>query len=522
MDEAAQGQVYRATQTAVPAAEKHFYIESYGCQMNFSDSEIVASILGDAGYGPTRDLEAADLILINTCSIREKAEDTVRKRLRVFDKVKRRKPGTMVGVLGCMAERLKAKFLEEEKLVDLVVGPDAYRDLPGLVAGAEEGDKGVNVFLSREETYADINPLRLQSNGVTAFISIMRGCDNMCSFCVVPYTRGRERSRSAYSIVAEATDLYERGFREVTLLGQNVDSYKWTNPETQTVVNFAELLTLTAAVHPDLRIRFSTSHPKDITDDVLYAMRDHANVCKYIHLPVQSGNSRILDLMNRTYDREWYRQKIDRIYEIMPNCAISSDVITGFCTETEAEHQDTLTMIDYAKYSMSYMFYYSERPGTPAARKLEDNVPLATKKRRLQEIIDLQTSISHDLNQLDIGKTFRVLIEGESKRSDRDWKGRNSQNKMVIFPKTAGEQAGAYVNVHIEQATSANALRSACLISHLSVPRPPSYHVPKHQLHQTPLRHRRPLPRAGERPQYRPAGRPDRTVDPHHRRVGRR
>ncbi len=460
VNEAAQGQVYGELEVIdfVPPTGKQFYIESYGCQMNFSDSEIVASILGEAGYGPTRDLEAADLILINTCSIREKAEDTVRKRLRIFDKVKRRKPGTLVGVLGCMAERLKAKFLEEEKLVDLVVGPDAYRDLPQLVAGAEAGDRAVNVFLSREETYADINPLRLQSNGVTAFISIMRGCDNMCSFCVVPYTRGRERSRSAYSIVAEATELFDRGFREVTLLGQNVDSYKWAHPETQEVVTFAQLLQLTAAVHTDLRIRFSTSHPKDITDAVLYAMRDHENVCNYIHLPVQSGNSRILDLMNRTYDREWYLNKINRIYEIIPDCAISSDVITGFCSETEGEHRDTLSMIDYARYTMSYMFYYSERPGTPAARKLADDVPLPVKKRRLQEIIDLQTGISHKLNQADIGKTFRVLIEGESKRSDADWKGRNSQNKMVIFAKQGRQQPGEYVWVRITEATSATLL----------------------------------------------------------------
>ena len=458
IDEAAQGQVYADDSRADGATGRRFYIESYGCQMNFSDSEIVASILGEAGYAPTRDLENADLILINTCSIREKAEETVRKRLRVFDKVKGRRPGTMVGVLGCMAERLKAKFLEEEKLVDLVVGPDAYRDLPTLVAGAEEGEKGVNVFLSREETYADINPLRLQSNGVTAFISIMRGCDNMCSFCVVPYTRGRERSRSAYSIVAEATNLYERGFREVTLLGQNVDSYKWSNPETGETINFAQLLALAAGVHPDLRVRFSTSHPKDITDDVLFTMRDHENICKYIHLPVQSGNSRILDLMNRTYDREWYRQKIDRIYEIMPDCAISSDIITGFCTETEEEHRDTLNMIAYARYSMSYMFYYSERPGTPAARKLTDDVPLAVKKRRLQEVIDLQTQVSNDLNLMDVGNTYKVLIEGTSKRSDTDWKGRNSQNKMVIFPRVAGTRPGDYVRVRISSATSATLL----------------------------------------------------------------
>ncbi|MEM1360025.1 MAG: tRNA (N6-isopentenyl adenosine(37)-C2)-methylthiotransferase MiaB, partial [Bacteroidota bacterium] len=426
-----------------------------GCQMNFSDSEIVASILGEAGYGPTRNMETADLILVNTCSIREKAEDTVRKRLRVFNKVKKAKPGTMIGVLGCMAERLKAKFLEQEKLVDIVVGPDAYRDLPNLVAGAEEGEKGVNVFLSREETYADISPVRLQSNGVTAFISIMRGCDNMCSFCVVPYTRGRERSRNAFSIVAEATDLFDKGFREVTLLGQNVDSYKWTNPETEETVNFAQLLTMTAAVDPRLRIRFSTSHPKDITDEVLYAMRDHKNVCKYIHLPVQSGNSRILDLMNRTYDREWYKAKVDRIYEIMPDCAISSDIITGFCSETDVEHEDTLSMVEYVKYSMSYMFFYSERPGTPAARKLEDDVPLATKKRRLQEVINLQTDISRQLNAQQVGKTFEVLIEGDSKKSDQEWKGRTTHNRMVVFPKVGAQKPGDYVTVKIIDSTSA-------------------------------------------------------------------
>jgi tRNA-2-methylthio-N6-dimethylallyladenosine synthase len=458
IDPSAQGQIYEREEGLGQSGERKFYIESYGCQMNFSDSEIVASILGKSGFSATRNLEQADLILINTCSIREKAEETVRKRLRVFAKVKDRRPGTLVGVLGCMAERLKAKFLEEEKLVDIVVGPDAYRDLPKLVAGAEEGDRGVNVFLSREETYADINPLRLQSNGVTAFISIMRGCDNMCSFCVVPYTRGRERSRSAYSIVAEARDLYDRGYREVTLLGQNVDSYKWSNPESGQTVTFAELLTLTAQVHPDLRIRFSTSHPKDITDDVLYAMRDHDNVCKYIHLPVQSGSSRILDLMNRTYDREWYRQKVARIYEVMPDCAISSDVITGFCSETEEDHRDTLDMIDFARYTMSYMFYYSERPGTPAARKLIDDVDLPTKKRRLAEIIERQTAMSLERNRADIGQTFRVLIEGESKRSSADWKGRNTQNKMVVFPKRGTYRPGDYVRVTITDATSATLL----------------------------------------------------------------
>ena len=452
-----QGEVFFKEQLAEKntSNEKRFYIESYGCQMNFSDSEIVASVLADIGYSPTRNMEESDIILINTCSIREKAEDTVRKRLRVFDKVKDQKPGTIVGVLGCMAERLKKKFLEEEKLVDLVVGPDAYRDLPNLVQTAEDGDKGINVFLSREETYADISPLRLGSNGVSAFISIMRGCDNMCSFCVVPFTRGRERSRDAFSIVAEATDLYNKGYREVTLLGQNVDSYKWENPETKAKVSFAELLEMVALVHPDLRVRFSTSHPKDMTDDVLYTMAKYENICKYIHLPVQSGNSRILDLMNRTYDREWYIDRIEAIRRIMPDCAVSSDIIAGFCTETEEEHQDTLSMVEYAQYSMSYMFYYSERPGTLAAKKFEDDIPLAVKKRRLQEIIRLQTQISYQQNQKDIGKTFKVLIEGDSKRSADDFCGRNTQNKMLVFPKKAGLKPGDYTYVKVHEATSA-------------------------------------------------------------------
>ncbi len=453
VDESKQGEVF--FQENASEKGKKFYIESYGCQMNFSDSEIVASILGESGFSPTRNMEESDLILINTCSIREKAELTVRKRLRIFDKVKRQRPGMLVGVLGCMAERLKTKFLDEEKLVDIVVGPDAYRDLPGLVAGAEEGNKGVNVFLSREETYADISPMRLDSNGVSAFISIMRGCDNMCSFCVVPYTRGRERSRNAFTIVAEATNLWERGYKEVTLLGQNVDSFKWENPETGKVVNFAELLIMVAEVSPDMRVRFSTSHPKDITDDVLYAIRDHENICNYIHLPVQSGNSRVLKLMNRTYDRPWYDAKVKRIYEIIPDCAISSDIITGFCTETEEEHQDSLSVIEFARYSMSYMFFYSERPGTLAARKYEDDIPLATKKRRLTEIIELQNQISKEENAKDVGKTFKVLIEGDSKKSDQDFKGRNSQNKMCIFPKKAGLKKGDYTYVKILESNSA-------------------------------------------------------------------
>jgi len=452
IDEQKQGEVFfRESEQS----NKKFYIESYGCQMNFSDSEIVASILSDVGFTSTRNMEESDLILINTCSIREKAEETVRKRLRVFDKIKEQRPGTLVGVLGCMAERLKTKFLEEEKLVDMVVGPDAYRDLPKLVVNAQDGDKGVNVFLSREETYADISPMRLDSNGVSAFISIMRGCDNMCSFCVVPFTRGRERSRDAFSIVAEATELYERGYREVTLLGQNVDSYKWEHPENGQKVSFARLLEMVAQVHPDLRVRFSTSHPKDMTDEVLHTMAAYENICNYIHLPVQSGNSRVLDLMNRTYTREWYIDRIEAIRRIIPDCAVSSDIIAGFCTETEEEHQDTLSIMEYSDYSMSYMFFYSERPGTLAARKYEDDIPLQVKKRRLQEIIRLQQQISFQHNQRDIGKRFKVLIEGDSKRSDQDFCGRNSQNKMIVFPKKPGLQSGDYTWVEVHDATSA-------------------------------------------------------------------
>jgi tRNA-2-methylthio-N6-dimethylallyladenosine synthase len=455
IEENRQGEVFVHSDIIIPTGTKSFYIESYGCQMNFSDSEIVASILADTGYVSTRNMEAADLILINTCSIREKAEETVRKRLRVFDKVKSDRPGTLVGVLGCMAERLKKKFLEEERLVDLVVGPDAYRSLPDLLEEAEGGEKGINVLLSREETYADISPVRLGSNGVSAFISIMRGCDNMCSFCVVPFTRGRERSRDLYSIIAEAQALFDQGFREVTLLGQNVDSYKWTNPETNDIVNFAQLLEMVALIHPDLRIRFSTSHPKDITDEVLHTMGKYENICKYIHLPVQSGNSRILELMNRTYSREWYMERMDSIYRIMPECAVSSDIIAGFCTETEEEHQDTLSIMEYANYSMSYMFFYSERPGTLAARKLVDDIPEEVKKRRLNEIIRLQNQISFRHNQSDIGKTFKVLIEGNSKKSDQDFCGRNTQNKMIVFPKKEGYQAGTYAFVKVYDATSA-------------------------------------------------------------------
>jgi len=447
-----QGEVL--TQPVSKEVTKRFYLESYGCAMNFSDTEIVASILNKEGYGPTKVMQEADLILINTCSIREKAEENVRQRLAVFNKsTKGSKP--VVGVLGCMAERLKHKLIEEEKLVDIVVGPDAYRDLPNLIHAAQTGQKGVNVLLSREETYDDITPMRLDSNGVSAFISIMRGCDNMCSFCVVPFTRGRERSRNAFTVVAEAQDIFDQGYKEVTLLGQNVDSYKWTNPETDEVVNFAKLLEMVAKVNPKLRVRFSTSHPKDITDEVLYTMRDHHNICKYIPLPAQSGNSRVLKLMNRTYDREWYMERVDAIYRIMPDCTISSDMIAGFCTETEEEHQDSISLIEYAKYTMSYTFFYSERPGTLAARKYKDDIPYDVKKRRLAEIVDIQREMSRRHNVTDLGKTFEVLIEGNSKKSDDQFRGRNSQNKMLIFDKVEGYGVGDYVHVKVDSNNSA-------------------------------------------------------------------
>ena len=447
---------------------RQLYIESYGCQMNFSDSEIVTSILQKDGFNTTDDIEQADLILLNTCSIREKAELTVRKRLTAFNQIKKNKPEMTIGVLGCMAERLKSQLLEEEKIVDLVVGPDAYRDLPNLVKIAEAGQKGVNTFLSREETYADISPVRLNSNGVTAFISIMRGCDNMCSFCVVPFTRGRERSRDPHSIVSEAQNLFDQGYREVTLLGQNVDSYKWSAQENNKarlnklkdseVINFANLLERVAQLDPDLRVRFSTSHPKDITDEVLETMKAYENICKYIHLPAQSGNSRVLELMNRTYSRDWYVNRVDAIRRILgQECGISSDMITGFCTETEEEHQDTLSLMDYVKYDFSYMFYYSERPGTLAAKNYEDDIPLTIKKKRLQEIIAKQSQSSLERNQLDIGKVFKVLIEGFSKRSQEDLQGRTSSNKVVIF-KNDGSKKGTYLNVKINNCTSATLL----------------------------------------------------------------
>jgi tRNA-2-methylthio-N6-dimethylallyladenosine synthase len=452
-DELRQGEAYESTQNKATFT-KFFLIESYGCAMNFADSEVVASILEKNGYGSTRNVEMADLILINTCSIREKAELTVRKRLTEFRKYKEQKPAMLVGVLGCMAERLKSKLLEEEKLVDLVVGPDAYRTLPDLIIEAGTGQKAVNVLLSREETYSDISPVRLDSNGISGFVSIMRGCNNMCSFCVVPFTRGRERSRDAFSIVAECKDLFDRGYKEVTLLGQNVDSYYWTNPETNTQVTFAMLLESVALISPLLRVRFSTSHPKDITDEVLFTMMKYHNICKYIHLPVQSGSTRILQLMNRTYTREWYLAKVARIKELMPDCSISADIIAGFCTETEEDHQDTMSIMQLAGYDYAYMYFYSERPGTLAEKRYEDDVPLDVKKRRLQEIVDVQWHLSNESNKKELGNTYEVLIEGNSKKSDQEWMGRTSQNKVVVFPKsiegqTNPLQKGEYVNILI-------------------------------------------------------------------------
>ncbi|MBS1949009.1 MAG: tRNA (N6-isopentenyl adenosine(37)-C2)-methylthiotransferase MiaB [Bacteroidetes bacterium] len=461
-DEARQGEAFAPFKNDANEYRKKFYIESYGCQMNFSDSEIVASILHENGFGATGRFEEADLVLLNTCSIREKAEQTIRNRLHIFKQQKRNKPGMLIGVLGCMAERLKEKFLEEEKLVDMVVGPDAYRTLPLLIEEAETGQKAVNVLLSREETYADISPVRLDSNGVTAFVSIMRGCNNMCSFCVVPFTRGRERSRDAYSIANECKDLFVKGYKEITLLGQNVDSYCWKDEQRDEIITFAKLLEKVALIDPLLRVRFSTSHPKDITEEVLQTMSRHENICKYIHLPVQSGSTRILQLMNRAYTREWYMAKINRIREVMPDCGISSDIIAGFCTETTEDHQDTLSLMEFAKYDMSYMFFYSERPGTLAARRYKDDVGEATKKSRLSEIVKLQNRLSHQSNSNDVGKEFKVLIEGNSRKDENQWMGRSSQNKVVVFPKNALHfKKGDYAVVKIESCTGATLIGKA-------------------------------------------------------------
>lgn len=389
IDELRQGEAISLPEIFNESGSKKFYIESYGCAMNFADSEVVASILQKEGFGATIEPEIADLIFINTCSIREKAEQTVRKRLTILKSYKKRNPGMLIGVLGCMAERLKATFLEEEKLVDIVVGPDAYRTLPQLITEAEGGQKAVNVLLSREETYADISPIRLNSNGVTAFVSIMRGCNNMCSFCVVPFTRGRERSRDVNSVVKECEALFNDGYKEVTLLGQNVDSYHFIDERNNRVINFAKLLEMVAKISPNLRVRFSTSHPKDITDEVLFTIARYENICNYIHLPVQSGSSRVLSLMNRTYSREWYVARVNRIREILPNCGLSTDMIVGFCTETEGDHEQSLELMEYCQYDLAYMYFYSERPGTLAARRFADDIPLEVKKKRLQQMVDL-------------------------------------------------------------------------------------------------------------------------------------
>jgi tRNA-2-methylthio-N6-dimethylallyladenosine synthase len=462
-DEARQGESFSPAILLETDSIRKFYIESYGCAMNFADSEVVASILQGARFTATRDYTEADLVMINTCSIREKAEQTIRNRLHIFRQLKRANPSMLIAVLGCMAERLKSKFLEEEKLVDLVVGPDAYRSLPLLIEEAEGGQKSVNVLLSREETYADISPLRLNSNGVNAFVSIMRGCNNMCSFCVVPFTRGRERSRNPGSIIAECRDLFENGYREVTLLGQNVDSYHWhSGLEGETAVGFSVLLENVAKISPLLRIRFSTSHPKDITDEVLHVIARFENICNYIHLPVQSGSTIVLQRMNRTYTREWYLSRIKRIRELIPDCGISTDIISGFCGETEADHQQTLSLISESRFDFSYMYFYSERPGTLAAKRYPDDIPETEKKRRLEEIIKLQRKISEESNRNDIGTVCKVLIEGDSKRSQSEWMGRNDQNKVVVFPKEGlALQKGDYAILKIVQSTGGTLIGSA-------------------------------------------------------------
>ena len=443
---------------------RKLFIESYGCAMNFADSEVVASIMAEVGVVTTNDEMEADIIFINTCSIRDNAEQRIRNRLKHLRHNKRQNKDLTIGVLGCMAERLKKQLLEEEKLVDIVAGPDAYKELPILLREVEDGHKAINVVLSLEETYAEIQPTRLNSNGVTALISITRGCDNMCSFCVVPFTRGRERSRNPESIVAEAQDLVDKGYKEVTLLGQNVDSYLWygggarkdfnklTAEEQENSVSFANLVELVANVDPDLRVRFSTSHPKDLHDEVLFVMMKYDNVAKHIHLPAQSGSTRILEKMNRTYTREWYEERINRIKELMPECSISSDIITGFCSETEEDHQATLSLMKWAEYEFSYMYFYSERPGTLAARKYEDDVPEEIKRRRLTEVIEIQHEIAKRKNKAQEGKVHRVLIESRSKKNPDEWMGRNEQNIKVIFPKE-NYQKGEYVNVRIARTT---------------------------------------------------------------------
>lgn len=447
---------------------KKLFIESYGCQMNFSDSEIVASVLQASGYEKELKIENADLILFNTCSIREKAEQTIRKRLQSIQKLKRKNPSLKIGVLGCMAERLKDKFLEEEKIVDLVVGPDAYRDLPKILEEVGSGHQAVNVQLSKEETYGDLQPVRLDTAGIKALVTITRGCDNMCTFCVVPFTRGRERSRDPHSIVEEIRDLDQKGYKEITLLGQNVDSYLWygggpkkdfekaTDLQKISAVNFSSLLRMVAIEFPNLRIRFSTNNPQDMDLEVLHIMANYNNVCKHIHLPVQSGSTSVLNRMNRQHTREEYISLIDKIREIVPECSISYDIITGFCGETEEEHKETLSLLEYVQYEFGYLYAYSDRPGTPAHKKLEDDIPQETKQRRLTEIIDLQYQHSLFRMKKMLGKTVSVLIEGDSKKSKNDWCGRTSQNTMVVFPKANHNiSAGIEVNVKIKDCTKA-------------------------------------------------------------------
>ena len=465
IDESRQGEAV-VVETANSSGKK-LYVESYGCQMNFSDSEVVASIMTKEGYTTTRNVDEADVVLINTCSIRENAEQRVRNRLTEFKHKKDQNPDLVVGILGCMAERLKKALLEEEKLVDLVAGPDAYRDLPNLVEEVGTGQKAVNVLLSRDETYADISPVRLDQGGISAFVTIMRGCDNMCSFCVVPFTRGRERSRDPQTIVEECKDLFDKGYREVTLLGQNVDSYRWNltskgeiKDDNLPTTNFAQLMEMVALVSPHLRVRFSTSHPKDMTDDVLEIMAKYENICPYIHLPVQSGHTDVLARMNRGYSREWYLDRIKAIRKYMPDCAISTDIITGFCGETDEEHQDTISLMKEVQFDFAYMFKYSERPKTLAERRFEDDVPDAVKGTRLNEIIELQLQHSRLSNEKQIGKTVKVLVEGFSKRSEEHLCGRNGQNAMVVFPKQNYEK-GQYVMVKISDCTSATLMGEA-------------------------------------------------------------
>ncbi len=448
--------IFEGISTAGTGNGAKVYLETYGCQMNVNDSEVVASILLANGYSITQEINEADIILINTCSIRENAETRVFGRIDLFGQVKKNKPSVIIGVLGCMAERLKDELLEKKKIVDLVVGPDAYRELPTLLRAAESGQKGVNIMLSADETYADISPVRLDKYGVSAFVSIMRGCNNMCSYCVVPYTRGAERSRDPQTIIHEVEGLVRNGYREVTLLGQNVNSYSWSESKgmVKHTVNFADLLEMVALVSPFLRVRFSTSHPKDLTNDVLYTMAMYENICNHIHLPVQSGSDRILQLMNRKYSRNSYLNRIQAVREIIPDCAISTDIIAGFCTETELDHDLTLSLMREVGFDFAYMFKYSQRPNTKAARHLVDDVPDEIKSRRLTEIIELQGKLSEESKKKDVGKRFEVLVEGTSKKSDDFYVGRTTHNKVVVFPKEASS-IGDFVLVEVTSCTPA-------------------------------------------------------------------